>query len=259
MLRSLKILHGYTVLAKDGDIGKVRDFYFHDDTWIIRYLVVDTGHWLPGRKVLITPSALGTPNWAGFSFPVALTREQVEKSPEIDTDKPVSRQQEVDLFSHYGWPLYWAAPGPGGWPLLEPTTPIPAAPNASRTAVVEKADPHLRSVREVTGYHIHASDGKMGHVADFIVDDARWVIRYMVADTSKWLPAKEVLISPQWLGEIRHLEKTMRVALTKEKIMHCPEFHSGALVNRKYEENLYDYYGEPGYWEETGDPAKAHK
>src|SRR5574338_1457201 len=107
MLRSLKALHGYTVLAKDGEIGKVHDFYFHDDTWTVRYLVVDTGHWLPGRKVLVTTRALGKPNWAGFSFPVALTREQVQKSPEIDTDKPVSRQHEVDLHNYYGWPGYW--------------------------------------------------------------------------------------------------------------------------------------------------------
>ena len=78
MLRSLKILLGETVVATDADIGKVHDFYFHDDTWIVRYLVVDTGHWLPGRKVLITPSALGKPDCDALTLPVALTRGQVE-------------------------------------------------------------------------------------------------------------------------------------------------------------------------------------
>ena len=154
MLRSIKTLLGYTVLAEDGDMGKVRDFCFHDDTWIIRYLVVDTGHWLPGRRVLVTPGALGKPNWEGLNFPVALTREQVEKSPDIDTDKPVSRQQEVALFKHYGWPFYWIGvePGPSTWPPFVPVAPLPVPLKASPTENEEKADPHLRSFREVKGY-----------------------------------------------------------------------------------------------------------
>lgn len=107
-------MHGYTVLAADGDIGEAHDFNFHDDTWFIRYLPVDTDHWLPGRKVLVPPRALRKPNRAGFTFPVALTREQVEKSPDIDTDKPVSRQHELDLHNNFSWPFYWIEPGPGG-------------------------------------------------------------------------------------------------------------------------------------------------
>jgi hypothetical protein len=186
VLRSLKVMLGYTVLAKDGDIGKVHDFYFHDDNWIIRYLVVDTGHWLPGRKVLVTPSALREPHWEGLTFPVALTRDQVEKSPDIDTDQPVSRQQETALHNHYGWPTYWIDPGTGAWPAVAPMSLIFAPLKPSKTATEAKADPHLRSVREVTGYHIHASDGEMGHVEDFIVDHALWVIRYMVVHASNW-------------------------------------------------------------------------
>ena len=159
MLRSLKAMHGYAVLAKDGDIGKVHDFFFHDDTWIIRYLVVDTGHWLPGRKVLVATNSLGKPNCGGFTFPVALTRLQVEKSPDIDTDQPVSRQQEAELHSHFGWPLYWTEPTSGVWPPFVSPAPIlmPAPP--SGPAPKEHGDPHLRSQRELAGYHIHASDG----------------------------------------------------------------------------------------------------
>jgi len=256
MLRSLKILLRDTVVAADGDIGKVHDFYFHDDTWIVRYLVVDTGHWLPGRKVLITPSALGKPDYDALTFPVALTRGQVEKSPNIDTDQPVSRQQETALHNHYGWPMYWIDPGTGAWPAVAPMAPIFAPPKPSETATEGKADPHLRSIREVTGYHIHASDGEMGHVEDFIVDDAFWVIRYMVVHASNWLPAKKVLISPQWLGEIRHRERKVNVTLTQESIRHCPEFDPRAFVNREYEERLYDYYGRPGYWDESSHATK---
>jgi hypothetical protein len=259
LLRSLKIIHGYTVLARDGEIGKVHDFYFHDDNWIIRYLVVDTGHWLPRRKVLLATGALGKANWADLTFPVALTREQVEKSPEIDTDQPVSRQQEMDLHNHFGWPFYWVEPTTGLWPPYVAPTPIPIPADRAEPARKEHADPHLRSQREVTGYHIHASDGALGHVGDFIADDALWVIRYVVVHTGKWLPAKKVLLSPQWLGEIRDVEREVTVTLTRDKILNCPEFHPGAAVNREYEERLYDYYGRPIYWAASSVGAKGGK
>jgi hypothetical protein len=259
MLRSLKILHGYNVLARDGDIGKVHDFYFEDDSWIVRYLVVDTGHWLPGRKVLIAPAALGTPDWVGSKFPVLLTREQVQKSPEIDTDKPVSRQEEAELHQHYGWPFYWVEPGLGGWPPFVPVAPLPPVATCESAQATEKPDPHLRSIREVTGYHILASNGAMGHVEDFIVEEALWVIRYMVVHLGKWLPAKKVLISPQWLGEIRHWDRTVALTMTLESILNCPEYFPGAAVNRQYEERLYDYYGRPAYWEEAGHVTKTQQ
>jgi hypothetical protein len=249
MLRSLKAMHGYTVHASDAEIGKVHDFFSHDDTWIVRYMVVDTGHWLPGRKVLVTTRSLGKPSWAEFKFPVALTREQIEKSPEVDTDQPVSRRQEAELHAYFGWPFYWAEPGPGLWPPLASPAPLPAAP-PSGPASKPKGDPHLRSQRELTGYHIHASDGAVGHVDDLVADDAQWVVRYMVVDTGKWLPAGKVLLSPQWLSEIRYAEREVHVALTREKILRCPEFNPGAPVNREYEERLYDYYGRPVYWSE---------
>jgi hypothetical protein len=259
MLRSLTALYGYTVLATDGDIGKVHDFYFHDDSWKVRYLVVDTGHWLPGRKVLVPPRALGRPNWAGLNFPVALTREQVKQSPDIDAERPISRQQETELHTHYGWPAYWIDPGIGPWPAITPLIPIPAPPEPSDTEAAEHVDRHLRSVREVRGYHIHASDGDMGHVEDCIADDALWVIRYLVVDTGNWLPGKQVLVSPQWLKEISYMDRSVHVNLTRENIRHCPEFHPAAPVNREYEERLYDYYGRPGYWEEADQAGKANR
>jgi len=263
MLRSLKVLQGYTVRATDADIGQVHDFYFHDGTWLIRYLVVDTGHWLPGRKVLIPPGALRKPSWTAFAFPVALTRGQVEKSPDIDTDKPVSRQQELDLHNHFGWPAYWLDPGlgPGLSPLpaMVPTALIPESTESAATATEAKAGSHLRSVREVMGYHIHACDGQMGHVEDFIAEDALWAIRYLVVDTRNWLPGKQVLISPQWLREIAYGERRVEVSLTLEDIRKCPEFHPATPVNREYEARLYDYYGRPGYWEEPERASHAAK
>ena len=154
----------------------------------------------------------------------------------------------MDLHNYFGWPFYWIEPATGVWPSFVPLTPVPAPANPSDSATKGKGDPHLRSVKEVMGYHIHASDGAFGHVADFIADDALWVIRYLVVQTGNWLPAKKVLISPQWLGEIRYAEREVHTTLTRERILNCPEFTPGAPVNREYEERLYDYYGRPIYW-----------
>ena len=195
MLRSLRALLGYTVCATDGNIGSVHDFYFDDDNWFIRYLVVDTGHWLPGRKVLVPPGVLGQLNWTASTFPLALTRKQVEKSPDIDTDKPVSRQQQLDLHNHFGWPAYWIDPGFGPTPGMEPDARILESATPSDTGTEEKGDPHLRSVKEVRGYPIHASDGKIGHAEDFVADVEFWVMRSLVVDTRNWLPGKLVLIA----------------------------------------------------------------
>lgn len=240
MLRSMKELQGYIIRALDGDIGKVHDFFFGDFEWTVRYLVADTGTWLVGQRVLLSPSALGDPDWEAHSLPVHLTKNQVEKSPPISMDKPVSRQMEHDLHAYYGWRPYWS----GSAPMLS---------GQELEAVKEKrgaaeADPHLRSTREVTGYQIQASDGDIGHVADFIVDDDLWVIRYLVIDTRNWLPGKKVLVSPAWVESVDWPERKLQIDLKRETIKACPEFDPSAPINREYEIRLYDFYGRPKYW-----------
>lgn len=248
MLRSLKMLHGYTILAQDGDIGKVYDFYFEDDSWVVRYLVVDTGHWLPGRKVLVTPGALQKPDWTSHSLPVSLTKEQVQKSPNIDTDRTVSRQQEIELHQHFGWYAYWMQAGTNPWPIFMPPPEVARQPSAE----AQKGDPHLRSAREVTGYHLQAKDGSIGHVADLIADDTSWDVRYLVVDTRNWLPGRQVLIAPQWLVQnINWREREVEVTVTRESVQNSPQYHPGAPANREAEEKLYDYYGRPAYWART--------
>ena len=114
MLRNTKDLEGYAIRATDGIVGRVKDLYFDDKAWVIRYLVVDTGAWLAHRKVLISPIAIGHPNWPEKVLPVSITKEQVKNSLDIDTDKPVSRQQEMHYLGYYGYPFYWFGPGPWG-------------------------------------------------------------------------------------------------------------------------------------------------
>ena len=228
MLRSLNDLEGYMLETKDGGERPIDDFLFDDEYWMIRYLVGDTGKWLPGRKVLISPVALGKPpkgGWYKKSIPVELTSQEIEESPGLETDKPVSRQYEVELVPYYGWPVYWREEAEG--------------------------DPHLRSLDEVKGYDIQAKDEGIGGISDLILLDDDWSIKYLVVDTSKWNPlAKKVLVSVDWITGFDANEKKVSVDLTRKQVEEAPEYKPGTPVNRETETRLYDYYGKPRYWEE---------
>ncbi len=249
MLRSLKEIRGYRLLARDGDIGSVHDFFFDDEIWAVRYIIVDTGTWLPGRKVLLVPSAVEQPEWETHTLPVRLDKEQVKSSPDIDADKPVSRQSEIELHKHYNWIPYWGVPPHGVAPPISPKEEEKEEEEEKRVLEGERVDPHLRSVKEVTGYHIQATDGEIGHVEVFIADDSDWFIRYMVVDTKNWLPGRKVLVPPDWIEHVSWTESMVHVDLPRELIKNSPEYDPAAPVNRQYEERLYDYYGRPKYWE----------
>lgn len=249
MLRSLTDLFGFAIKATDGHIGRVHDFYFDDQHWTVRYLVADTGGWLSGRLILISPVALKAPDWDARTFPVSLTRPQVEDSPSILSDMPVSRQHEIQLHRHYGWPTYWGGGMVTGeilafYPELVAMSRVsdkhPSEEDAARSE--EGGDPHLRSVREVTGYHVQATDGEIGHVDDFLVDDEDWGIHYIVADTHNLLPGKRVLLSPRWIEQVNWDESKAHVTVSRHKVKEAPEYHSGVTVDRRHEETLYDHY-----------------
>jgi hypothetical protein len=244
MLRSVRQLIGYEIAAIDGELGKAEDFYFDDQTWMIRYLIARVEKPPFGREVLIAPASMKQPDWSGQAIPVALTVQQVKQSPEVDTDLPVSRQQEAKLAEYYNWVPWWEMPG-------MPFAGMPLAPvvvrGESKTEI--PGDPYLRSVREVATYSTEASDGSVGHVEDFIAQTEDWVIRYIVVNTRRWLPGRSVLLSPAWLRRVDWSRKQVHVDLTCEEIRNSLEFDPSAPVNREYEERLYDYYGRPKYWE----------
>jgi sporulation protein YlmC with PRC-barrel domain len=251
MKRTIKSLMGFTIGATDGEIGKVKDFYFDDVTWTIRYLVVETGSWLSNRKVLISPEALLQCDWTNETFPVNLTKEQIKKSPDIDTDQPVSRQQEMELYSHYSWTNYWGssiwAGGMGTTGMMMPMSSVPMeeAVKNSQTSSGDKAhgDPHLRSVKNVEGYAIHALDDTIGDVEDFLVDDTNWTIQYIVVDTGNWLPGKKVTISPDWIKEINWAASEVTVNASVEQVKNSPEYDASKQVSTAYEASLKNYYG----------------
>lgn len=236
MIRQVSNLYGYTIRAEDGDIGRVHDFYFDDEDWIIRYLVADTSAWFQGKKVLIATSALDKPDWDAGDFPVHLTREQVENSPGIDEDKPVSRQYQEVLHDYYGWDPYWRTS---------------AQAEAIREVVLEgiEGDPHLRSTRTVTDYVIAANDGAAGYLEDFVIEDVGWKVQYLMVDESKWLPGRKTLILPLWVKEFNLVHSQISVDLTQESLRESPACDPSNPVTSAYLRALQDYYRRMKKWE----------
>jgi sporulation protein YlmC with PRC-barrel domain len=253
MLRNVTDLRGYAIRATDGVIGHVDDLYFDDDDWAIRYLIVDTGSWLSGRKVLISPLAIGHPDWMGQLLPVSLTKAQVKKSPDIDTSKPVSRQHEAEYFGYYEYPRYWGGAGlwgMGAYPGSLTTENKFEAEMKARRAPPRQTpgDCHLRSCRTVIGHHIQAKDGAIGHVEDFLVDEHTWAIRYLIVATSNWWGGHHVLVAPQWIDAVSWSEANVSVDLTRNEIKAAPPYDSAAQLDRQQELGIYEHYGRPGYW-----------
>ena len=224
MLHSVKQLKGWELAAEDGDIGSVHGVYFDDHRWVIRHLVVDTGGWLDGRQVLISPHAVKSLDAAHRRIEVRLTREQVRNAPGAEADRPVSRQVEMASYDFYGYPYYWAGTGlwgtmalPLGGALAAEALTDEAAAAAAHTDTAA-GDPNLRSSHEVVGYHVAAQDGEIGHVHDFLFDPRSWQIDMVVVDTHNWLPDRLVLVPPLWVDSVdwggrRALFKLSRAAI----------------------------------------------
>jgi len=246
-------LKGYAIAASDGRIGTVSDFLFDDRTWKLRWLVVDTGTWLSGRKVLIHPSAIGQADYERRELPVALTKEKVGDSPDLLQDQPVSQQMEYHLYDYYGWDPYWGGASYfGGGAIGEPLSP-PGYAGMARREVDEmlarshEGDPHLRSLAAITGYNVHASDGGIGHIADFIVDDASWIIRYLIIDTRNWWPGAHVLLSPYAVREISWSRHQVQLDVTRERVQSSPPWNPMEALDEAYEKRLHGHYDWPGY------------
>ncbi|KAF2406734.1 PRC-barrel domain-containing protein [Pseudomonas antarctica] len=249
MLRSMQDLKDYTIAATDGDIGEVKDFYFDNEAWVIRYFIVETGAWFFSRKVLITPSSIQRPEWEQRRLQVAITQEQVKNSPDIDTDKPVSRQHERQYLNYYGYPYYWG--GANMWSAgLDPGSfGLPEGEVEEARARHEDDDPHLRSCKAIIGYHINATDGAVGHVESLLINEETWAIQYLVINTSHWWIGHNVLIAPEWIDEISWADRSVTVDLDCASIKASPPFESSQQLNRERESNLYEHYGRVGYWQ----------
>jgi sporulation protein YlmC with PRC-barrel domain len=251
MFWNASVIKGYAIAATDGRLGTVSDFLFDDASWKIRWLVVDTGNWLSGRKVLLPPSALGHPDPKEREFSVGLTMQHVKDSPEIDSDRPVSRQMETSVYDYYGWSPYWGMGlymggyGYAGSAMLaSPYLESRWREEAIADTRQADGDPHLRSIAAVTGYHIHASDGEIGHVRDFILEDADWSIHFLVVDTKNWWAGKTVLVSPQAAREINWHDRLVNLNVDRQRVKDSPAYDEATTVDGAYEKRFHDHYGD---------------
>lgn len=244
MLYQARDLRDFELEASDGDIGKIVDFYFDDRFWTVRYLVVETGSWLTGKQVLISPFAVTDLDLGNERIRLDLTKAQIENAPTPETDTPVSQQFEMEYYGYYGWPYYWY--GPYAWGAY----PYPAMLRGGEVSEEEKEswNPNLRSTGEVERYSVAATDGDIGHVVDFIIDHESWAVRYLVVDPRSWWPGKHVLLAPEWVDAIKWSERTIVVSLSTQAIKEAPEYDSNTEITREYENALYQHYNREGYW-----------
>jgi len=244
MLHQIKSLKGCRLHCLDGEIGSVEDFYFDDHHWTIRYLVANSGGWLTGRQVLVSPYAIASVNTGAGFVKIDLTKKQIEGSPSLDDDKPVSRQYEEAASSYYGWPLYWNGPhlwGPNAFLERDRKKWLHAI------QVAKGWDPQLRSAKVVTGYAIQALDGEVGQVADFLVDAESWAIQYLIVQTRHWGVAAAVMVSPQWINHVSWKDSRVFVNVTSDIIKHSPPYSESTVLNREYELRLHDHFKQPEF------------
>ena len=262
MLFAVSGLMGCAVQASDGEVGAVKDFLFDDETWKIRWMVVDAGHWLPGRRVFIHPSAIAPltlppkPTLPMMSMgetltlTVNLTRSQIEAGPHAHVDEPVTRDMEALLYDHYGWDPFWGASYFG--PTLLPNAEAQLVREAARRAAEAETPPldgadHLHSVSEFKGYTVHALDGDIGHVENLFADDANWDIRYLVIATRNWWPGKIVQLSPYAVKDVDWFGEQVNMNVTRDQVRSAPAWDPLAMMDKASEDELHRHFGWPGY------------
>ena len=241
---------GYDVQASDGTLGKVVDLLFDDASWTVRWLVVETGNWWEDHRVLIPASALGHPDPDAHTFPVNLTMAQVKGSPDVDTHRPVSRQFESSAYDYYGFSPYWGTDlYMGGFAYWGGMVPIaPSVEMEQREAEItqmmrQNEDANLRSVAEISGYHIHATDGDIGHLSDVLIEDQDWSLRYLIVNTSNWWQGKEILISPRSTQSIRWTEQLIYLGVTRDLIRTGPAYDPARRIDAAFEADMASHYG----------------
>lgn len=225
MLKTITHLKGFSIRGLDGDLGTVEQLYFDQQSWTVRYLTVDTGRWLENRRVLISPFSIQRVNWQARRIEVSILKEQLEKSPEIDVQQPISRQHEISHLGYFGYPHYWA------------------------DGAQETKGSHLRSAGAISGYDIQATDGEIGHVSGLVLDDETWAIRYIEVSTRNWWPNHKVVIAPAWIQRVNWMSSKVYLELSRAAIQSAPEYLDSMEMNREYEIRLYSHYKRPTYWQ----------
>jgi hypothetical protein len=251
MLQLISPLKGFALQATDGSIGTVVDFLFDDVSWKVRWLVVDCGAWLKGRKVLIHPPAVSYSGLEDERFGINLTKVQVEGSPNWREHEPVSQQMQSQVYAYYGWASDWSGAYLGSMtgamasPMLTPPY-LGFSLTAERPADItdgRQRDLHLRSVVEVIGYRVHAADGDIGHVENFMIETEDWSLRYLVVDTRNWWPGKRVLIATPAVTIVEWSDRRIRLDVTREQVKTSPVWDPLIAFNELERNLLHKHYG----------------
>jgi len=245
MQHSVNNLVGCTVNVKDCELGKVNEFYFDDIAWSIRYLVVKAGNWMSERILLIPQAALGAADWKSGRFNINLTMKQVKNSPDIDTDKIITRQTEIDLFNYYSLHYYWGNEfyaRPIIMDSFKSFTNLKMVAEEDEFSQDLNNNQYLLSTNKVKGYNIHANDGEIGHVEDYILDDENWNLRFLIVDTHNWKPGKKVLILPRWIKHIDNDQSKVFLNLSQESVKNIPEFDPSQPIGTNYDTELFNHY-----------------
>lgn len=250
MLNKAKKLNNYTLKCIDGEIGKVKEFYFDDQTWEIRYILVNTGNWLFNRKVMISPLSILSVNHEEEYITTKLSKDQIENSPNLESEKPVSKQFLKAYHHYYAFPMYTGNLAYTGVGSAIPIKPLETNQKNPIFETEEETewDPHLRSTAKVSGYRLHSTEDDFGHVDDFIIDVESWKIHYLEIDTNNWLPGKKVILSTSWIDHISWGESKVFVNLGTDIIKQAPEYTSETALDRDFETKLHDHYQQKGYW-----------
>jgi sporulation protein YlmC with PRC-barrel domain len=253
MLLAASAIKGYSVEAQDGALGTVKDLLFDDRTWQIKWLVVQTGSWLFDREVLLHPSAIEGFDNIRQTLHFSLTKQQVQDSPQLSTDEPVSQQHESNTLGYYGWDPFWGSDMYGtmlAGGMVGPPRYFGSKERYNDLGLDyahDGADPHLRSIHEVTGYHVHATDGDMGHVANLLIDNVQWGVRYLIVDTSNWWMGKQVLMSPYSVDSVAWPDHTIYLDVRQAKVRASPEWDPATVIVENYQHDLHKHYGWKGY------------
>jgi hypothetical protein len=235
---------GCIVRASDGEAGVVEHFYFDDLTWIVRYIGIKLKGKSSNRTVLVPSTAFGKPDWEKRIIPLNLTMTQVFSSPDIAVDEPILRQHEIELYNYYAWPGYWGGSFyvPFGYDAASFPARSPGNDRETSAAGLRKGDPHLRCTRDAMDCKVHASDGVIGKIEDFLVINEPWAIRYLVVNTGAWLNSKSFLVSPHWISKVDWGDQQVFVNLTQETIKESPKYDPSSPVSDVYEGELRDHF-----------------
>ncbi|MCA0970737.1 PRC-barrel domain-containing protein [Halobacillus litoralis] len=237
MIHNERFIEDYTIDAEDAELGKVDAFLFDDEKWAVRYLAADTRKWLPGRKVLISPISIEKINHDANHISVHLTKEQVKESPDIDTDQPVSREQEARMNLFFGWGNYWGEPGIWG-PGFYPSEVVQQ--EMIEMTEEQSEESHVRKTSEIEGYHVRAKDGVTGKVESFLIDDETWKIRYVIVKMED--ADKKVLLPSEQIVNVSWAEQTIQTAAIKEAFNQAPAYHPDVSLTPDYEEQIKKAY-----------------